>query len=109
MGVGDACWGDSDGEGVTDNVDLCPYNPSVQDTSFRQHTVINLNPRLYQLNGSEFKTSNSGKQVTSDLLNASVPLLLIGRNLLCLSAFHLCIIVKRELYRYNRLLEIIHF
>ena len=37
--IGDACADDTDGDGVKDNVDHCPKDPSITDTSLNGYAV----------------------------------------------------------------------
>ena len=39
-GVGDACEGDLDGDGVSDEVDICPENKHLQKADFQDHTTV---------------------------------------------------------------------
>ena len=77
--MGDACGTDSDGDGVHNNEDYCPHNPTLHDTSFQPYTVIAMDPDNTVLNDTAFSTYNSGKEVVYRGFNSSVPLLLIGR------------------------------
>lgn len=43
-GVGDACRGDFDGDGVPDALDVCPDNRKVYATDFRAYQTVVLDP-----------------------------------------------------------------
>ena len=43
-GVGDACEGDNDGDGIADNVDICPDNYFISQTDFKNYQTIDLDP-----------------------------------------------------------------
>lgn len=43
-GVGDACEGDFDGDGVPDSVDTCPRNAKLFKTDFTDYEPISLDP-----------------------------------------------------------------
>ena len=43
-GVGDACEGDNDGDGIADNVDICPDNILISQTDFKNYQTIDLDP-----------------------------------------------------------------
>ena len=42
--VGDACVGDFDGDGVSDDFDLCPNVKHLNKTSFTHHFTVDLYP-----------------------------------------------------------------
>ena len=42
--MGDACEGDLDGDGVSDEVDICPENMHLQKADFQDYTPVLLNP-----------------------------------------------------------------
>lgn len=44
-GVGDACTGDFDADGVPDSVDNCPQNAKIFNTDFTDYIPVLLDPR----------------------------------------------------------------
>lgn len=44
IGVGDACKGDFDGDGVGDDDDVCPDNRRIYATDFRAYQTVVLDP-----------------------------------------------------------------
>lgn len=46
-GVGDACEGDLDGDGVSNEVDICPENMHLQKADFQEFTSVLLSPETF--------------------------------------------------------------
>ena len=64
-GVGNACSTDSDDDGVLDNEDFCPNNPSLNQLSLEPNTLVNLDPSMVDVNTThpQFRVNHDGKEV----------------------------------------------
>ena len=78
-GYGDACGTDSDGDGVADTEDHCPYDPDIQYTSLNPYSVIYLDPVTvtHDVNVPIFEPKDGGEEIvmTKDV---AAPLLILG-------------------------------
>ena len=76
--IGDDCAVDSDGDGVSDVDDVCPYVKSVSTTSLLPSTSVTLYPAMANASGPVWETKHAGREVRQ-LAVTAMPVMLIGQ------------------------------
>ena len=74
--MGDNCVLDSDGDGVHDNNDTCPHNPSISSTSFLNYFIVDLYPS-YGTTKANWWVKARGREIYQ-LADTTGPSMLIG-------------------------------
>ena len=75
--IGDACEGDTDGDGVSDKVDTCPKLASLAKTDFSRHFIVDFNPSLGAA-PSRWRVTHGGQEVRL-IAPTPTPSMLIGQ------------------------------
>ena len=75
--MGDNCVLDSDGDGVHDNNDTCPHNPSISSTSFLNYFIVDLYPG-YGTTKANWWVKAGGREIYQ-LADTTGPSMLIGK------------------------------
>ena len=78
-GIGDACEGDTDGDGSADSVDVCPRRPGLSVTDLRPYDAVDVDPALPTSThpAARWQLTHSGAEVRQ-LADTTRPSLLVG-------------------------------
>ena len=75
--IGDACDGDTDGDGVGDELDMCQHDPLMQTTTFRDHVSVVLYPGAGNESDPRWLVLDEGAEV-AQVEDTTIPAMLIG-------------------------------
>ena len=74
--VGDACELDTDGDGLSDELDHCPKNPSIGYTDFRDYFEVEMHPNL-DTDAASWQFTHDGMEIRQTA-TTDMPIMLIG-------------------------------